>query len=114
MSEAPISEAEFEERADRVLRALDGALGEVDNAETDLESGILTVEFEDGFKYIINSHRAARQIWMAAELRAWHFDYLPARDAWIAAKSGDELWATVEGVLARKLGRPVSLRRSPG
>jgi CyaY protein len=59
---------------------------------------------------VVNSHRAARQIWMAAERSAWHFD-LAADGRWIATKSGDELWAAVEGVVGRKLGRAVALAR---
>ena len=60
-------------------------------------------------KYVVNSHRAARQIWMAAERSAWHFD-LQQDKRWVAAKSGDELYAAIEGVLTRKLGREIKLR----
>lgn len=107
----PLSEAAFDRAADRTLRALGAALDDLDGLEADLESGILTLEFEDGVRYVVNSHRAARQIWMAAERNAWHFDLDPSTDRWVAAKSGDELWATLDAVLGRKLGRPIALRR---
>jgi CyaY protein len=106
-----LTEQKFEQRADETLRALDRALSELDGAEVDLESGILTIEFEDGVKYVINSHRAARQIWMAAERNAWHFDYREEGARWIASKTGDELWTAIDGVVSRKLGRPVGLAR---
>ena len=61
---------------------------------------------------MVNSHRAARQIWMAAERSAWHFDYEPAQRRWVAAKSGDELWSTIASVLARKLGHAVDLGKA--
>ncbi len=109
MTDAGLSEREFELEAEKTLRALDAALSEVAGVEVDLESGILTLEFEDGLEYVVNSHRAARQIWMAAERTAWHFDYLPAERRWIAAKTGDELWSTLEAVIGRKLGRKVVL-----
>jgi CyaY protein len=48
---------------------------------------------------------------MAAERNAWHFDWLPEREAWIASKSGDELWSTLERVLRDKLGKPLQLMR---
>jgi CyaY protein len=105
----PLTEQEFERAADRDLHALDDALGDLDGLEVSLQMGILTLEFPDGTKYIVNSHRAARQIWMAAERSAWHFDYRPAERAWIAEKSGDELRATVAAVLSRKLGREIHL-----
>ena len=95
MSGEPLSEREFDVVADRSLRALDRAINEIpDGVEADLQSGILTLEFEDGIKYVINSHRAARQIWMAAISTAWHFDPQPDGH-WTAAKTGDELRATI-------------------
>lgn len=111
MATEALSEQAFEKVADDTLRALERAVGNEDDFEADLQSGILTIEFPDGTKYVVNSHRAARQIWMAAERAAWHFDYRPAEGRWVAEKSDDELWATIESVLARKLGRPVPLRR---
>ena len=104
-------EREFEIAADQELRDLESPLTEIDGIEADLESGILTIEFEDGVKYVINSHRAARQIWMAAEQNAWHFDRRANEKRWVAPKSGDELWTTVEGVLSRKLRRTITLPR---
>ncbi|MFO7179662.1 MAG: iron donor protein CyaY [Pseudomonadota bacterium] len=107
----PLSEREYDERAlpelSRLVAALDAL--EDDALEAELASDILTIEFSDGTRYVINSHRAARQIWMAAERSAWHFDYDGSR--WIATKTGEELWSVVEAVLGRKLGRPVRLNR---
>jgi CyaY protein len=104
-----ISERDFERVADEALRGLEQALSELHEIETDLESGILTIEFPDSEKFIINSHRAARQIWVAAERSAWHFDYDRATSQWIAVKTGDELRHTIEAALGRKLERAVSL-----
>jgi CyaY protein len=109
-NEAPLSEHEFDSLADQALRALEGALGDVDERlEVDLASGVLTLEFWDATKYVVNSHRAARQIWMAAERSAWHFDYRRIDGRWTTSKADEELWATLEGVVSRKLGRPVAL-----
>lgn len=109
MATEGLSEREFEHVADQALHALEKALGEVDPIEIDLSMGVLTLEFPDGTKYVINSHRAARQIWMAAERNAWHFDFQKQNSRWTSAKDGAELWSTVEGVLSRKLGRPLTL-----
>ena len=106
-----LSEPEFERLADEELRRLVEALDEAsDEMEADLQMGVLSILFEDGTKYVVNSHRAARQIWMAADKRAWHFDYDGER--WVAAASGDELRSTLGAVLGRKLGAPVSFERS--
>lgn len=107
----PIDEHTFDVAADRVLHALETSINELDGLEADLESGILTVEFEDGARFVVNSHRAARQIWVAAGARAWHFDVDPGSDKWTATKSGEELWACLEEQIATKLGRPIELER---
>jgi len=108
-----VTEAEYEAVAVPELEALVRAIDAIEapELEAELASDILTLEFGDGARYVVNSHRAARQIWMAAELTAWHFDWVGDQKAWIASKSGDELWATLERVLRQRLGREVTLAR---
>jgi CyaY protein len=104
------TEAEFEKAADRELTRLVAALDAAAlDVEVELSMGVLTLEFGDGTKYVVNSHRAAKQIWLAAERSAWHFDPDASGSTWVAPKSGDELWATLRGVLGRKLGKDVAL-----
>lgn len=101
-----LTESEYVDLAHAELSRLVSALDRIDTDALDceLENDIITMELSGDATYVINSHRAARQIWMAAERTAWHFDWDPARGAWIAAKTGDELWATVRRVLSPKLG----------
>lgn len=101
-----LSEEEYHDRATATLRALMAALDELEEQlDAELAGDILTLEFKDGATCVVNSHRAARQIWMAAERKAWHFDYQPEGDRWFAAKQGDELWSTLSALLLRKIGR---------
>jgi iron-sulfur cluster assembly protein CyaY len=106
-----LPEREYEERALPELQSLVAALDALDSDafEAELSSDVLSIEFTDGDKYVINSHRAARQIWMAAQRSAWHFAWDPEKNRWIASKTGDELWQAVERVLSEKLGQPVIL-----
>jgi CyaY protein len=111
----------FEALADAELNALHAALTRALEApqpeasdldvEVDLQMGILDIEFSDGTKYVINSHRAAKQIWMAADRNAWHFDPETevAGTRWFASKTKSELWPTIELVVSRKLGRTIKL-----
>jgi CyaY protein len=109
-----MNEEDYEARALPELRALVDALDalELSGVECELASDILTLEVEGGGRYVVNSHRAARQIWMAAERSAWHFDWEESRAAWVARKTGDELWATLSRVLSTKLGKQVTLARA--
>ncbi|MBM4374376.1 MAG: iron donor protein CyaY [Deltaproteobacteria bacterium] len=110
MSQPP-SESEFERAADAELkRLIECVIACDDSLDPDLQAGVLSIAFEDGAKYVVNSHRAARQIWMAAERNAWHFDLEPASSSW-RTPAGDELWSTLSRVLGAKLGRTIELAR---
>ena len=91
----------------QLLEALD-VLG--DEVDVELSSDILTIEFPTRDRCVINSHRAARQIWMAANRSAWHFDYRP-NGTWLATKTGEELWSVISRIVSEKLGRSVQLAR---
>ena len=108
---ATLDESTFDRLAAETLDKLELALSEADDQlEIDLAMGVLRIEFEDGTTFVVNSHRAARQIWMAAGATAWHFDPTPEGE-WIASKPPhEELWATVESRTSAQLGRNLSLR----
>jgi CyaY protein len=106
-----LSEKAFRERAFPELAALIAALDELPELTAELAGDVLTIEFEDQKVYVINSHLAARQIWLAAERSAWHFDYSADEDRWVEKKSDSELWPTLERMLVAKLGHPVALAR---
>ena len=101
----------FYETSGRALRHIDDVLGDLEHERLDvmLAGDVLTLAFADGAKFVINAHSAAEQIWMAAGTTAWHFDYVDARDRWIAAKTDDELMATVARVVGDKLGETIEL-----
>ncbi len=96
---------EFEKRASEALRKLEQALGDTDGVEADLAGDILTLEFEDGAKFVVNSHSAARQIWLSANMAAWHFAWDGA--AWRDTRSGAELFAEVGRLVSEKLAAGV-------
>ena len=114
----PLSESDYDALAapelQRLVQSLDALSDAADDAlEAELASDILTIEFSDGARYVLNSHRAARQIWLSAERSAWHFDYVPSAKRWVAAKSGDEVWSTLNRLLSAKLGRSITLAQTP-
>lgn len=105
----PMDESTFDRVADGTLHDLERAISEADESlEVDLSQGVLTIAFEDGTRFVINSHRAARQIWMAAKSSAWHFDWTGS--AWISTKGADELWALVDRLVSEKANRPLGIR----
>jgi CyaY protein len=122
-----MDEATFDRIAEEELHHLEAALSELDpdECEAELASGVLTVTFADGQKLIVNSHRAAGQIWMAAFRQAWHFSPVSEQSRWVwrtaprtappaTAAQGPttvavELRATLADVVGRRLGRTIQI-----
>jgi CyaY protein len=105
-----MDEAHFDKAARDELHAIEDAFADVDPDEVDVSvsDGVLRLDLRDGTKIVINSHRAARQIWMAAVASAWHFD--PAEGgAWRAPKSGEELRPTLLKLLRERIGLELTL-----
>ncbi|HEY5948888.1 MAG TPA: iron donor protein CyaY [Kofleriaceae bacterium] len=103
-----MDEVTFDHAAREELRVIEDAFADIDpdQVEVSTSDGVLRLDLRDGTKIVINSHRAARQIWMAAVASAWHFD--PTADGtWIAAKTGDELRATLMRLLRDRIGLEV-------
>jgi CyaY protein len=105
-----MEDARFDQLADHTLRSLISALDQVDDIEAELEQGVLTISFPRGPAFVINSHRAAGQIWMAADRNAWHFDPADEGARWVNSKPPhEELRQALGDVLSRRLGRPVAI-----
>jgi CyaY protein len=106
-----MDDKQFERLAYDELERIEEALGAVDGVDVDLADGILTLEFDEGPKVVVNSHSAARQIWVAANLAASHFSYDEKTERWFDSKSGQELWDRFQTILTERLGHPVKLSR---
>jgi len=104
-----MDEAEFDRSARDELQHIEDAFADVDPDDVEVSSsdGVLKLALRDGTRIVINSHRAARQIWMAAIASAWHFD--PTADGWRSSKSGEELRATLTGLVRERIGVAISL-----
>jgi CyaY protein len=105
-----MDDAEFDHAARDELRHLEDAFESVDPDDIDVSvsDGVLRIDLRDGTRIVINSHRAARQIWMAAISSAWHFD--PVSDGiWRAPKTGEELRPTLARLVKDRLGIALSL-----
>jgi CyaY protein len=105
-----MDDAEFDRIARDELHHLEDALSDVDPDECEVSTsdGVLRLDLRDGTRVVINSHRAARQIWMAAVSTAWHFDPVDP-ETWRATKTGEDLRPTLARLLADRIGLAVAL-----
>ena len=104
-----MNETEFDARAEGSLAAIVRAL-ESSRIDCDCEfkgDGVLELEFEDGSKIIVNRHRPAREIWVAAKSGGYHFRFDGAR--WVNTRDGDELFAALSRYVSEQSGSPVVL-----
>src|SRR5215471_12601916 len=101
----------FDSIADQELTYLREHLDErdPDELECELSMGVLTISFPDGERFVVNSHRAAGQIWMAAFKTAWHFTPKEEDGRWVWRTEKDELRATLSRVLSEKVGKKIPL-----
>lgn len=101
-----MDEADFDRVARDELTAIEDALSDIDPDDVEVNSadGVLRLDLRDGTRIVINSHRAARQIWMAAVSTAWHFDPVDGGSGWRAHKTGEDLRPTLARLVKDHVG----------
>jgi len=105
-----MNESEFEAAAERVLARIEAALEESGvDADVQLkEGGVLELGFDDGSRLVVNRHRPAREIWVAARSGGFHFRWDGA--AWRDTREGTELFAALSKLVSLQGGKAVLLR----
>jgi CyaY protein len=97
--------------ADEAFRAIGDGLDSVDTDLVDCEAAgdVVTLTFAGGRKCVVNTQRPTRQIWLAANARAWHFSWDDGTRRWLDDKGkGDELFATLARIVREGAGVEVS------
>ena len=107
-----MDETSYQHLADRTFKRIEDALKDVDADDVDVErSGdVVTLTFKGNKRCVLNTQRPTRQIWLAANARAWHFSYDAGKDEWLDDKQpGVELFATVAEVVKQGSGVAISI-----
>ena len=105
-----MDERTYLRHADACLERVATWLEDFDPDEVDFSTsdGVLTFEFPDGVKYVLNRQAGAHQIWFAAGVRAWHYDWSDEGETWVDDRDGHDLYANLAACLGEKLGREVA------
>lgn len=104
-----LSEAQFETLAQTTLARIEELIeSSAADIEFENEGEVLTLEFPDRTRIIINRQRPVRQIWVAARRGGYHYDYDVERQAWRRG-DGHELFSDLEQFASEQLGAPVRL-----
>ena len=95
----------------RTLEQLEELL---DNCNADIDydtvSDILTIEFEDNSKIIINYQSANGQLWLAARSGGFHYDYDVENDCWKNDRNGIDFFDELSRLATEQAGEEISLR----
>ncbi len=100
--------SQFLSLADKCLNQVADWLEDFDPDEVDFDTtdGVVNIEFPDRTKYVLNRQSASHQMWFAAGVSAYHYDWDGTR--WQCDKDSHPLLEEVQSVVAKKLGRELS------
>ncbi|MDH5190966.1 MAG: iron donor protein CyaY [Gammaproteobacteria bacterium] len=104
-----MNETEFNRLVDEILIKIEDA---VEDCSVDIDyetaNGILTLEFENGTQVIINRQTPARQIWVAAKSGGYHLDMNEEGSLWHTGDK-EELHDLLNRVCSEQAGVAVEL-----
>ncbi len=107
-----MNESDFDQLAEDTMLAIEEA---IDACGVDIDydnvSDILTLEFENDSKIIINKQTPLSQLWVAARSGGFHFDYDAADECWRLQGSSDELFDCLGRYCSEQAGTEVVLER---
>jgi CyaY protein len=106
-----MEETTYQKLADEAYRRVADAFEDVDPDVVDCEvaGDVLTLTMKGGKRCVLNTQRPTRQLWLAANARAWHFSFDDAKREWRDDKGqGHELYATLARIVKEQAGVDVA------
>jgi CyaY protein len=96
------SENIYLELVDRALHDTESLIEcEFDAADCARSGRVLTIEFDNGAKVVVNAQAPTRQLWLASRLGARHFVHDGAH--WLDTRTGEEFFAIFREVAKQHL-----------
>jgi len=101
-----MSDSDYLSRAEAVLAAVEAALDDIDaDIEAERNGNVLTLEFENGSKIIVNLQPPMQEVWIAAKAGGFHFRYIDGE--WRDTRNGTEFYAALSDYATQQAGAPV-------
>lgn len=99
-----MTDNEYHQRVDAILLALEESIDTIEQVDLDYESSgsILTIDFPNQTKLILNKQAPNQQIWLATKYDGHHFDW--TGEQWIDNRSGKEFWQLLSEAATRQAG----------
>ncbi|WP_322015336.1 iron donor protein CyaY [Paraburkholderia sp. J12] len=102
-----MTDSDYLSRAEAVLAAVERAVDEADaDIELERSGNVLTLEFENRTKIIVNLQPPMSEIWIAAKAGGFHYRYIDGE--WRDTRSGTEFYSALSAYATEQAGEPVS------
>jgi CyaY protein len=104
-----MSDSEYLTRAEAALAVIERA---IDDTEADIElersGNVLTLEFENRSKIIVNLQPPMKEIWIAAKAGGFHYRFVDGQ--WRDTRTGNEFFASLSEYATQQAGEPVQFK----
>jgi CyaY protein len=102
-----MTDSEFQERVestlDQVEEYIENLVDTLDlDADTRRSGNVLTIDFEDKGKLILNSQVANHELWLAAKSGGFHYGL--KEDGWFNTRTGEKFDSHFVQVLSQQIG----------
>ncbi|WP_354622808.1 iron donor protein CyaY [Psychromonas sp. MME2] len=102
-----MNDSEFQEIADQLYRKIEDKIEESGaDIDYDQNGGLLTLEFENRSKLIINRQQPLHQVWLATLENGHHYNYIDGQ--WIDDRSGEEFLSFLSAAIFKQSKETVS------
>ncbi|MFP6557717.1 iron donor protein CyaY [Paraburkholderia sp. B3] len=102
-----MTDSDYLGRAEAVLAAVERAVDEADaDIELERSGNVLTLEFENRTKIIVNLQPPMSEIWIAAKAGGFHYRFIDGE--WRDTRSGTEFFSSLSAYATEQAGEPVS------
>ncbi|WP_027797315.1 iron donor protein CyaY [Paraburkholderia acidipaludis] len=102
-----MTDSDYLSRAEAVLAAVERAVDEADaDIELERNGNVLTLEFENRTKIIVNLQPPMSEIWIAAKAGGFHYRFVDGE--WRDTRSGTEFFSALSAYATEQAGEPVS------
>jgi len=100
-------DSDYLSRAEAVLAAVERAVDEADaDIELERSGNVLTLEFENRTKIIINLQPPMKEIWIAAKAGGFHYRFIDG--VWHDTRTGTEFFSALTAYATEQAGEPVN------
>lgn len=102
-----MTDSDYLARAEAVLSSIEEAVDDNDaDIELDRSGNVLTLEFENGSKIIVNLQPPMQEIWIAAKAGGFHFKFVDGQ--WLDTRNGRELFESLSDYASQQAGERVT------